>query len=205
MVDNTASNLFEIFSRYRSFLIIGTFGILLLIVGIRVLPKVKSDKSTFEFIASDATSSAEQVQSIKVEIAGKIINPGVYSLKDDSRVQDLLIISGGLSAGADRIWVSKNVNLAAKLTDGGKIYIPAEAEVLSNTIGQIGVGGDLGKKLTNINTASQVEIEALPGVGTVTAGKMISSRPYGNIDELLNKKIVNKSIYEKIKDMVSVN
>lgn len=52
--------------------------------------------------------------------------------------------------------------------------------------------------------ASQGELEALPGIGPVTAGKIISGRPYQQIEDLFNKKVVGKAGFEKIKDMVVV-
>ena len=190
---------------YKTPLIIFSGGIFLLLVGLRIFFSQTQSQPQVEFIqATDSTISARIRSDIKAEIAGAVIKPGVYTIKSDSRVQDLLVLAGGLSSQADREWVAININLAAKLTDGGKIYIPSQAEVKSNIFNQTNVSGAQGKKVVNINTASQAELEALPGIGPVTADKIISSRPYGAIEELLNKKAVNKGIYEKIKDLVSV-
>ncbi|MFA6282333.1 MAG: SLBB domain-containing protein, partial [Candidatus Omnitrophota bacterium] len=60
-------------------------------------------------------------KNITVEIAGEVIKPGVYKLSDGSRVDDLLVLAGGLTADADRSWTDKYLNRAAKVTDGQKV------------------------------------------------------------------------------------
>lgn len=56
----------------------------------------------------------------------------------------------------------------------------------------------------NINQASESELDALPGIGPVTAQKIISNRPYQSVEDLLNKKAVGASEFAKIKDQMSV-
>ena len=60
--------------------------------------------------------------------------------------------------------------------------------------------GNQAQTKVNLNTATQPELEALPGIGPVTASKIISDRPYQQVEDLLNKKVVSKAIFEKIKD-----
>lgn len=137
---------------------------------------------------------------ITVEASGELVKPGVYELTIGSRVNDLLILAGGLSANADRDWVAKNVNMAAKLSDGGKIYIP-KIGVQGGGFGEL--GGGVGTKI-NINTASESELDTLPGIGAVTVKKIIDGRPFERPDELLEKKIVKSNVWENIKEKVSV-
>lgn len=145
-----------------------------------------------------------------VEIAGAVEKPGVYKLPLNSRVDDLLIVAGGLSATADRDWVSKNINRAAKLTDGQKVFIPDKqsGEASANKSGGYQnistVLGDKNTSLVNINTASAKELDSLPGIGQVYAQKIIEQRPYSTPEELVTKKVIPKSTYEKIKDRISV-
>jgi competence protein ComEA len=56
----------------------------------------------------------------------------------------------------------------------------------------------------NINQATEEELDALPGVGPVTAQKIISNRPYQSVDDLVSKKAVGQSVFSKIKDQVRV-
>lgn len=146
--------------------------------------------------------SASTSSKIKADIEGAVARPGVYELASGSRVQDLLISAGGLAAGADREWLAKNLNQAAKLIDGGKIYIPT---VNQNKKGDIGIGNqELVNKQISINSASLNELDTLPGVGPVTAQKIIDNRPYQTLEELVSKKAVGQSVFEKIKDKITL-
>src|SRR3990167_6741746 len=79
-------------------------------------------------VIENATDSQNTVKDLVVEIAGAVEKPGVYKLPTASRVEDLLVIAGGLSADADREWIEKVINRAAVLSDGQKIFIPKAGE-----------------------------------------------------------------------------
>jgi competence protein ComEA len=123
-----------------------------------------------------------------------------------ARVEDALRVSGGLNAEADTEWVAKQVNLAQKLTDGAKLYIPRESEQKNPGILIAGVLGteSTSESIININTASKDRLDELPGVGAITAQKIIDNRPYQRIEELLSKRVLYKSTFEKIKTKISV-
>lgn len=166
-----------------------------------------SDSIIFESsnIASDSASANKT--GIFVDISGAVVKPGVYQLKADSRLQDGLIAAGGLSAQADREWVARNLNLAVKLKDGTKVYIPDKNDSYPASQGvplQGGVGNISASGLININSASLSELDKLPGVGPVTAQKIIDNRPYSDINELLSKKIVGSKVFGQIKDKVAI-
>jgi len=105
------------------------------------------------------------------------------------------IILRGLGEEADRDWVDKNLNLAAKLVDGQKIYIREKSN---------GQAGAMTADKINLNSASLSELDSLWGVGEVRAGEIVKNRPYAKVEELLTKKIVTKSVFEKIKDQITV-
>jgi competence protein ComEA len=158
------------------------------------------------------TTSGEGTGEIAVEIAGEIIKPGVYKLPMGSRVDDLLVISGGFSASADRKWTDKYLNRASKLTDGQKVFIPSVNEQLG-VLSAKNTGGDQtvsstfssdSNTLININTASLGELDSLPGIGPVYGQSIIEHRPYSNVEELLSKGALKSSVYQKVKDLVSV-
>lgn len=184
---------------------LGALGMTFFIYGLIVLiggRESSSDGIIFE-AGSDQGDLGNTAQ-IVVDIEGAVISPGVHKLSLDSRLKDALVASGGLSEHADRAWVSKNLNLAQKLSDGAKIYIPKIGE---NKKDDINLGGSLENSLKgqiNVNTASIKELDALPGVGVVTAQKIIDGRPYGTIDDLLSKKVVNSRVFEKIKEKITV-
>lgn len=156
--------------------------------------------------ASASDSAKESVKKIVVDIEGAVEKPGVYELDKDSRVQDVLIKAGGMSDEADRGLVAKSMNLAAPIIDGAKIYIPFEGEESAHFVSTLGsTDSDDGLQgLINVNTASENDLDTLPGVGPVTAGKIIGSRPYEKTEDLVTKKAVGNATFEKIKDKISV-
>ena len=170
----------------------------------------QSGGSTSSGIKKD-TSSAEKTKQITIDVEGAVQKPGVYKLPSTSRIKDALVIAGGLSKDADREKVAQNLNLAAPLTDSAKIYIPSVGEQMagsgstseSTSEKNTSVLGST-TSVVNINQASQSEIESLPGIGPVTAQKIISNRPYQSVQELVDKKAVGASVFGKIKDLVSV-
>lgn len=144
---------------------------------------------------------------IHVDIAGAVSKPGVYKLNEKQLIEDAINQAGGFAEGANKDYISKYLNLAQKLSDGMKIYVPFEGE-LSTSSGQGVVGGVVtgtnSSQRVNINSGTQSELEALPGIGPVTAAKIISGRPYQKIEDLLNQKIISKSTFEKIKSSVVI-
>jgi len=160
-------------------------------------------------VLQSTTEAQEGPSEIVVEMAGQVVSPGVYLLVQGSRINDGLIAAGGLTVDADRTWVQKNLNRAAKLTDGAKIYIPAANEQSTGSSASSGGGIQTvslprGSGLVNINSATQSELEALPGIGPVYAQSIIEHRPYSTIEEMMSSGALKKSTYEKVKDSVSV-
>ncbi len=155
-------------------------------------------------------SPKETSPPIVIDIEGAVTNPGVYKLKQNARLIDALKSSGGLSEEADLFFFFRNFNQAGILADQEKIYVPSQWEILSGlyTTTTTSVSADVSstsETLTDINSASEAELEELPSVGKVTVGKIISGRPYTTVEELSERNIVSKSIYEKIKDLVTIN
>lgn len=193
----------ELLFRFRWYILLVIFGIILILLGIfsftRQLP--------WSVDKVEILNDAEESQ-ILVEISGAVEKPGVYKFTSGARVEELLIASGGLSSEADREWVSRVLNRAAKLTDGQKIFIPKKGITPRVRSGQVSITGTTGgislSGLVNINAASQAELEALPGIGPVTAGRIIEGRPYSGVEELLTRKILKRNVYEENKDKLSV-
>ncbi len=202
------------FLKKENLLILATFSLGMIFLGIGLIqllihkdPSIKIESTSNQSLDVKGVSDKSSTSSkIKVDVEGEVENPGVYELASDQRISDAIEKAGGLSANADREYVAKGVNLAQKLSDGVKIYIPSIDEKVG--IGGVSVGAasmvSNNPGSVNINTASQSELEALPSIGPVTAGKIISGRPYADINDLLTKKIVGQSVFGKIKDLISV-
>lgn len=191
-------------------LILGSLGLMFLVYGMIGYFLPKKDKPDILFEAAsdsvepDAGMGSVAVQSkqqklIVVDVEGAVEKPGVYKLASDSRMQDALIAAGGLGRGADRELVAKNLNLAAKLVDGMKVYVPFQGEKTVITDARVMAGE---QAVININSASVQDLDGLPGIGKTTADKIISNRPYEKIEALVEKKIVGQKVFEQIKDKI---
>jgi len=186
-------------------LTLGLTGGLLIAIGVFSVVVISGRTGAEELVIQKAGESGESGGKLLVDVAGAVMKPGVYELKGNARVNEALIAAGGLGEEADREWVEKNLNLAAKVTDGQKIYIPSREESNTNKDSPRSTLQGLSlKEKININTASSAELDTLWGVGEATAKKIIDSRPYGAVEELLTKKAVKNNVYEAIKDSVSV-
>ncbi len=142
-------------------------------------------------------------KTITVEVAGAVKLPGVYEFEGTGRVQDALTKAGGLSGNADADYVEKAINRAAKLVDGQKIYIPTVGEAPSVTVPVLGSQTNQ-NGIISINGASQTELESLAGVGPATAKKIIAGRPFSDISELVEKKIITQKVFDQIKTQLGL-
>jgi competence protein ComEA len=210
-----------IFIKYWIPILLGVAGFVFLLYGL--IGSVSHKNSSSDILSEGASDVAEtsnlagaktKTTEITLDVEGAVIHPGIYQLGKDARIQDALIAAGGLSDKADREKVAKGLNLATKVIDGGKIYIPfvgdtaavagGSSSVSSGSTDSTTMTADSNSGLININTATSEQLDSLPGVGTVTAAKIINNRPYGSIDELLSKKSVGASVFAKIKDKISI-
>jgi competence protein ComEA len=163
------------------------------------------------------TEILQSQQKIKVYICGCVTNPGVYEVENQSRIADLAEVCGGFTDEA----CIEAVNLARKLNDADRIYIPSKTEVSKQGInlidgsfagnvssGTTGINGDTSVKTININTSTAEELTALPGIGEQIAENIINYRDqYGLFkfkEDLKNVKGIGEKKYEQIKDLVSI-
>lgn len=183
-------------------LILGFLGLMFLGYGLIEFLHQKSDP---EGVVLEAAETPVKESKIVVDVAGAVIHPGVYHVANDARIQDALVSAGGLSDDADREWVARAINLAAKASDGTKIYIPfKEDAAVPDALSSSGLAGGIQPdKQININTAKQTDLELLSGIGAVTAGKIIANRPYVSIDDLITKKVLGSKVFEKIKEKIT--
>ena len=162
---------------------------------------------------------------IRVEISGGVAQPGVISLPENSRLIDAVSAAGGWGERVDPLRVELCLNLAAPLEDGGAIRIPTRDDRLllgltgvecgplysspSEIASSSGTSGDSGSSATggkiDLNHASAEELDTLPGIGPVTAAKIIAARaekPFVIVDDLRDLKIISESVLQGIRALV---
>lgn len=174
-------------------------------------------ESVVEIVKEEGEEVQELVEteSIMVDVGGAVGEPGVVELPENSRIGEAIAAAGGLSEEADKTWVSKNLNLAAELSDGSKVYIPGVGEELGKSnIGNSNIGGEIAGVTTgvvvessgkiNLNNASVSELDSLWGIGEARAKQIIEARPFNSVEELTSKAGIPSNVYERIKDEVAV-
>jgi competence protein ComEA len=139
---------------------------------------------------------------IIVDVAGWVRKPGVYQFATGDRVIDAVNRAGGARKGADLT----TLNLAAPLTDGSQIVVPKPGATAPGGTGTTSTTG--GGTLININTASETDLETLPGVGPVTAAAIIDYRtqngPFSTVDDLIDVSGIGPSTLEQVRSFVTV-
>ena len=182
-----------------------------------------NDKSEENKEQKDDNSKEQIVNGggIFVHIDGYINNPGVYEIKENDRIKTLIDKAGGFKEG----YSIKNINLAAKLSDGDKIYIPSVSEEKvsennnNNNINSSGKGQNVktdrnnvsvmkNNSKININTANISELKQITGIGESTANKIIDYREnvgkFKKIEDIKEVKGIGDVKYESLKNKITI-
>lgn len=149
-----------------------------------------------------------------VEVSGAVVHPGVYRLGAGARVADAITAAGGYSPRVDAARADRALDLARLVSDGEEIRIPSRDDpspgVATGVDPGSGAGG--GSAATagpvDLNTATAAQLDALPGIGPVTAAKIIASReahPFRSVADLQTRKLVGPATFEKLRDLVVVH
>lgn len=163
----------------------------------------------------DASGLDGSGEGISVHIDGAVVQPGVYDIKggkdSEPRVRDAVDAAQGLTEEAD----ISSINLAAKIEDGQKIHIPKVEEVVADTsslnsseMTNGNTGQDAKSGRVNINTASEKDLETLPGIGEATAKAIVEDRKqngsFKTIEDLMRVSGIGEKKFEKIKRKICV-
>lgn len=188
-----------------------------------------TDINTIETSEENETKEQEKVditKGIMVYITGEVKNPGIYELEENSRIKDVIEKAGGLKETAD----ITDINLATILQDEDKITIPTKDKTMEEKQNTERIQSNKQSKTTeksqnttsistnttgknqntkvNINTATQTELETLPGIGPSTASKIVSYRKengkFKSIEEIKKVNGIGESKYKKIKELIKV-
>ena len=146
------------------------------------------------------TEETEEGSPIMVHISGEVYKPGLVELGLGSRVVDAVELAGGLKKDADM----DRINLAKKLLDEEKIYIPKIGE--ENAPVEISLELESGdSQKININTATKEQLMTLPGIGEVLAGRIVDYREntsFNNIEDIKNVSGIGDKKFEGIQDLI---
>lgn len=182
---------------------------------------LNSEKNNLKVTKTSQTYSTS-ANMIFIDVSGAVKKPGVYEFEVGTRIKAAIDKAGGLSDEVDAVFFKRNFNLARIISDQEKIYVPSVTEInegifiqnlrtldyVSPALGVIDNAAVADTSIDNqsisLNSATIEELDQLPGIGQITANKIIINRPYSSIEELLIKKTVNKNVFEKIKNLISI-
>jgi competence protein ComEA len=168
-------------------------------VAMRAKPKA-------ETISLDSpTPAGRGSRAIFVHVGGEVRRPGLYEVREGSRVNDAVEAAGGTTDDADL----DGLNLAAKVKDGDKVLVPAKTE--PGAVPQGGPASASGAQasgVVNLNAATLADLETLPGIGPALAERIIAFRTehggFQRVEDLLEVPGIGPKKYESLKDHVTV-
>lgn len=181
--------------------------IIIAVIIIYLLTQTNKEEKSYEQLQIESVGTEEKEveiqEKIKVHIAGSVINEGIVELEEGARIADAIKEAGGTTPDANM----EEVNLAYKIQDGQKIYIPntndEEVEIIKEENTNKSKTG-----LININTATQTELELLTGIGPSTASKIIAYREqngkFKTKEDLKEVPGIGESKYETIKEEITI-
>jgi competence protein ComEA len=141
-------------------------------------------------------------RKILVHVVGQVARPGLYSLADGSRVNDAITRAGGPRPRA----ALELVNLAAPVADGQQVVVPSRQEAAQ--VAASGPAGSAPGERVHLNSATLEQLDELPGIGPVTAQKILDYRTehgaFGSVDELDAVSGIGPARLEELRDLVDL-
>lgn len=194
--------------------VISIISVVIFKMGFKDLKKAEIEPLNFVSTVNTEEIELEQEEEttvIMVHISGEVYKPGIVEIDLGKRLTDAIKLAGGLKKEADL----DRINLAKKLIDEEKIYIPKVGEELNSDIIELvssnnsndnaTISNSTGK--TNINKCSQIELESLPGIGEVLAMRIIDYRNlnvFATIEDLKQVSGIGDKKYDSLKDLITV-
>lgn len=171
---------------------------------------------------SAVTSKAAQAKTVRVQVSGAVLEPGIYDVPASCRVEEAIAAAGGLTENAD----SERVNLVRKVRDGMQIRVPVQkvartsrtqrksaqaksglGESASKKYGSAKAGSGMMQRV-RINSASAGELQQLPGIGPALAQRIVETRKGGRFtsaEDLLRVPGIGKAKLAKLRNYVEVD
>lgn len=140
-----------------------------------------------------------------VDVKGAVTNPGIYEVAKNMRVQNAIDLAGGLLQNAE----TRHINFAQHVTDQMLLYIPVVGEeIVDIPYTQQNSPVEEGTSKININTATDLELQALPGIGEKKALQIINYRTengsFSTIEELMEVSGIGQKTFDTLKESITV-
>jgi len=176
---------------------------LLVLVGQRLAHAGAADEPEVVAAPLEPIAEAPARPMLVVHVVGEVRRPGLYRLRDGSRIADAVGRAGGARRGADLA----ALNLAAPLVDGIQVLVPSRPTASGMSPGA-GTGAEAPTASTvSLSSATVEELDELPGVGPITAQKIVDYRaehgPFGSVDDLDAVPGIGPTRIEQLRDLVT--
>jgi competence protein ComEA len=178
---------------------------LLALVGQRLARAGAASEPEVASAPLEPVAAAPPRQVLVVHVVGEVRRPGLYRLRDGARIADALRRAGGARARADLA----ALNLAAPLVDGVQVLVPARVRNPGGgaPAGSTAPGAALPAGPISLSSATAEELDQLPGVGPITAQKILDYRtehgPFASVDDLDAVPGIGPTRIEQIRDLVT--
>lgn len=154
---------------------------------------------------ADVASTTTAPGPVVVYVAGAVVRPGVYPVDAGARVADAVGAAGGTTPDADL----DPLNLATRLSDGDRVFVPRRGQVPPAVVGPApSGGGSTPSGPVNLNSATAEQLETLSGVGPATAQAIITWRQqhgrFRSVQDLLQVRGIGPAKLEALRAQVTV-
>lgn len=175
--------------------------VILLIVSLVIRSSANPNKHIEKEVSKSNSEMDEKVEeNVVIDISGEVKNPGIYKMKGRVRLYEVIEKAGGLKEEAN----INSINQARYVNDGEKILIPS----MKNLDNKESItDNNSSDNLININFATKEELMKLPGVGDVTANRIIEYREKSSFtkkEDIKNVNGIGEATYKKIESMISI-
>ena len=191
----------------KRLLLAAACGLVLLFAASKLLAQPSSEVGLAPPAAPPAQTATTPPAQVVVDVVGAVRRPGLYRLAEGTRIADAVEHAGGATRKANL----SLINLAAPLADGQQVVVPgrgsgAAAGAAPTGAGSAGAPG-LPTGPVHLNTATLEQLDTLPGIGPVTAQKILDYRQkhgsFTNVDELDAVSGIGPARMEQLRDLVA--
>ena len=186
----------------RRLLIAAGFVALLLFLGSKLLARPQPSAGLAPPVAPP-TETAAAPAVVVVDVVGAVRRAGLYRLQQGARIADAVARAGGATAKADLALI----NLAAPLADGEQVVVPKRGAAAAAPSAGGGSAGAASSGPIHLSTATLEQLDSLPGIGPVTAQKILDYRQkhgaFTSVDELDAVPGIGPARLEQLKDLVA--
>jgi competence protein ComEA len=193
-------------SRRRALVYVGVLLAVLALAGRFVVGGAQGGDGGHARPAAGLEVEPQAPAEVVVHVAGAVHRPGLYRLREGSRVDDAIRLAGGSKPKA----ALELVNLAAPVADGQQVLVPARGSATAAAASPGAAGGAAGLPggRVHLNSATLEQLDTLPGIGPVTAQKILDYRAkkgaFSSVDELDAVPGIGAARLEQLRDLVDL-